>query len=142
MTEVLVSRRREGVEFGQVLLRLRPDRDPRTAAPLVEPVDSTPFPADEIPEGTFRLESPTDGIFYRRADPRSPPYVEEGSIVGRGDTMALVEVMKCFNPIVYPGEPDFPPRSRVRGILTGDGTEVRHGEPLFLLEPMSQGVGS
>ena len=30
-----------------------------------------------IPEGMFGVRSPTDGIFYRRANPQSPPYVEK-----------------------------------------------------------------
>ena len=39
------------------------------------------------------------GIFYRRPDPESDPYVEEGDEVSAGDTVGLIEVMKSFHEI-------------------------------------------
>ena len=39
------------------------------------------------------------GTFYRRPDPESDPYVEEGDEVSAGDTVGLIEVMKNFNEI-------------------------------------------
>ncbi|HVP57169.1 MAG TPA: biotin/lipoyl-containing protein, partial [bacterium] len=92
--------------------------------------------ADEgVPEGMFGVRSPTDGIFYRRANPQSPAYVEEGAVVCQGAVLALVEVMKCFNPIVYAGEPELPPRGRIVRIAAKDTTEVKHGVLLFVVEP-------
>jgi acetyl-CoA carboxylase biotin carboxyl carrier protein len=88
-----------------------------------------------IPEGMFGVKSPTDGIFYRRANPQSPVYVEEGATVSTGTVLALVEVMKCFNPIVYPGEPEFPPSARIVRIIPKDSSEVKHGSLLFVVEP-------
>jgi acetyl-CoA carboxylase biotin carboxyl carrier protein len=39
------------------------------------------------------------GTFYRRPDPESNPYVEEGDKVSAGDTVGLIEVMKSFHEV-------------------------------------------
>lgn len=46
---------------------------------------------------TVKAQMP--GTFYRRPDPESDPYVEEGDEVSAGDTIGLIEVMKNFNEI-------------------------------------------
>jgi len=50
-----------------------------------------------LPEKTIKAQMP--GIFYRRPDPESDPYVEEGDEVSAGDTVGLIEVMKSFHEI-------------------------------------------
>jgi acetyl-CoA carboxylase biotin carboxyl carrier protein len=39
------------------------------------------------------------GTFYRRPDPESDAYVEEGDQVAAGDTVGLIEVMKSFHEV-------------------------------------------
>jgi acetyl-CoA carboxylase biotin carboxyl carrier protein len=39
------------------------------------------------------------GTFYRRPDPESDPYVEEGDQISAGDTIGLIEVMKSFHEV-------------------------------------------
>jgi acetyl-CoA carboxylase biotin carboxyl carrier protein len=39
------------------------------------------------------------GTFYRRPDPDSGFYVEEGESVSAGDTLGLIEVMKSFHEV-------------------------------------------
>ncbi|MGI9049335.1 MAG: acetyl-CoA carboxylase [Rubrobacteraceae bacterium] len=39
------------------------------------------------------------GTFYRRPDPDSDYYVEEGDEVSAGDTVGLIEVMKSFHEV-------------------------------------------
>ena len=39
------------------------------------------------------------GTFYRRPDPESDPYVEEGDQVSAGETVGLIEVMKSFHDV-------------------------------------------
>ena len=46
---------------------------------------------------TIRAQMP--GTFYRRPDPESDPYVEEGEQVSAGDTVGLIEVMKSFHEV-------------------------------------------
>ncbi len=46
---------------------------------------------------TIKAQMP--GVFYRRPDPESGAYVEEGDEVSAGDTVGLIEVMKSFHEI-------------------------------------------
>ena len=43
--------------------------------------------------------TPIPGIFYRRPDPDSEPFKEEGDEVEAGETIGLVEIMKNFQPV-------------------------------------------
>jgi biotin carboxyl carrier protein len=135
VTRVHVTTRKQCVEFGQPLFSVSPEAlsDLTLAA---EATGAAAAAADDgVPEGMFAVKSPTDGIFYRRANPQSPEYVKEGSNVSQGTVLALVEVMKCFNPIVYPGEPELPPQGRVVKVIPADMTEVKHGAVLFVVAP-------
>jgi acetyl-CoA carboxylase biotin carboxyl carrier protein len=136
VTHVHVTTRKQRVEYGQPLFTVSPEAAIADAALGAEKREGKAAAADEgVPEGMFAVRSPTDGIFYRRANPQSPAYVEEGAVVSHGAVLALVEVMKCFNPIVYSGEPEFPPRGRVARIVARDMTEVKHGALLLVIEP-------
>jgi acetyl-CoA carboxylase biotin carboxyl carrier protein len=50
-----------------------------------------------LADKTIRAQMP--GTFYRRPDPESDPYVEEGEQVSAGDTVGLIEVMKSFHEV-------------------------------------------
>lgn len=77
-------------------------------------------------EKTVKAQMP--GTFYRRPDPESDPYVEEGDEVSAGDTMGLIEVMKNFNEIK--AEED----GRVSKFLVEDEEAVDAGQELVELE--------
>jgi acetyl-CoA carboxylase biotin carboxyl carrier protein len=135
VTQLHVSDRKQRVEYGQPLFTVSAKAEAGLTTEF-EKIEANTGKTDEgIPEGMFGVRSPTDGIFYRRANPQSPPYVEEGAVVEHGSVLALVEVMKCFNPILYPGEPEFPPRARIVRAVIKDATEVKHGSVIFVVEP-------
>jgi hypothetical protein len=46
-----------------------------------------------------------------------------------------VEAMKCFNPILYPGESESPPRARVVRARVEHSAEVKHGSVVFVVGP-------
>lgn len=46
------------------------------------------------------IKSPMVGIFYAAPDPESPPFVQKGSKVKKGDTLCLIEAMKLMNEVV------------------------------------------
>ena len=46
---------------------------------------------------TVKAQMP--GTFYRRPDPDSDVYVNEGDEVSAGDTVGLIEVMKSFHEV-------------------------------------------
>lgn len=83
--------------------------------------------------GDIAVKSPTDGIFYRKPDPASPPYVAVGDIIEPGTQLGLVEVMKCFNQIRLEGD-SLPGRCQVIEIPADDGCEVKLGQVLFVLK--------
>lgn len=39
------------------------------------------------------------GTFYRKPDPESEPFVNEGDTVSAGDVVGLIEVMKSFHEV-------------------------------------------
>ncbi len=79
------------------------------------------------------VRAPSHGTFYRRPSPDSPPYVDVGQEVKRGDTLCLVEVMKCFSPVRFE-PPQGHERGIVREVLATDGAEVKSGQVLFRIE--------
>ena len=77
-------------------------------------------------EKTVKAQMP--GTFYRRPDPESDPYVEEGDEVSAGDTIGLIEVMKNFNEIMV--EED----GKISKFLVEDEEAVDAGQDLVELE--------
>lgn len=45
------------------------------------------------------VRSPLPGTFFRKPSPDEPPFKEVGDSVSKGDTIALVEVMKSFHEV-------------------------------------------
>ncbi len=74
------------------------------------------------------VKSPMPGTFYRRPDPDSDPFVNEGDAVSPGDTVGLVEVMKSFHEIKAHEE------GTVSKILLDDEDAVGAGQDVVELE--------
>lgn len=124
------------IEVGDMVITVKEGDGVRAfrLTPIDEVVKEV-LPKKEIPEkkvikgeDIITVKAPSAGVFYRRPDPDSPPYVEIGSMVEPGDTLGLIEVMKSFGPIV----------SEVKGevvdILVEDGKPVEYGQELFLIK--------
>jgi acetyl-CoA carboxylase biotin carboxyl carrier protein len=80
----------------------------------------------ELPEGHV-LRSPMVGTFYASPNPESPPFVKVGQSVKAGDTLAIIEAMKMFNPI----EADI--SGTVTAVLASSGQPIEFDEPLFVI---------
>jgi len=142
---VVIERMLEGkhpwVEWGQPLLRLAESLDlAGTGAAHDGAVGTGAAMASssgdaDVPAGLLAVRAPTDGLFYRRPGPDSPPYVSEGDAVEPGTTLGLVEVMKCFNPIVYGKDGTSRTPGTIEKIFAADGGEVRGGQVLILVRP-------
>ena len=69
------------------------------------PAAAEPTPVDAAADGAspeagaVAVRAPMEGSFWIRPSPKSPPFVERGALVGQGDTLGLVEVMKTFSPV-------------------------------------------
>ncbi len=128
VTEILIER--DGI-------KLKIKREGFVPAPETGPAVKPDAPAQEIkekPEEVHLLAtvtSPIVGIFHRSPSPESPPFVEVGTEVKKGQVLCIVEAMKLMNEI----------ESDVDGTITkihvDNGHPVEYGEPLFLIEPSS-----
>ena len=87
----------------------------------------------EAADGLWEVRSPTHGTFYTRPAPGAAPYAGLGSVVETGQTVGLVEVMKCFSPILFGGAPFG--SGVVREVLVSDGAEVRADQLLLRIAP-------
>jgi acetyl-CoA carboxylase biotin carboxyl carrier protein len=88
--------------------------------------------APDLRNGEHALRAPTTGVFYLRPDPSSPPFAPTGSTLETGQTAGLIEVMKCFSPIVHPGGV-IPSPAIVERVSASEGEEVHPGQILFVL---------
>lgn len=105
------------------------------AEPAAEPVHAQPADAPDA-DGQVLVCSPIVGTFYRAPSPEEAPFVEVGDAVEAGQTVAIVEAMKMFNPIVAE-EPGI-----VTEILVGNGQQVQFGEPLLRLKTAAAAAAS
>ena len=80
----------------------------------------------ELPDGHV-MRSPMVGTFYASPNADSPAFVKVGQAVKAGDTLAIIEAMKMFNPI----EADI--SGTVTAILASSGQPVEFDEPLFVI---------
>lgn len=58
---------------------------------------------EELAQKTSTFLSPMDGMFYWSSSPSAPPFVKVGQEVLPQETVGIIEVMKCFYPVLYTG---------------------------------------
>ncbi|BDU49810.1 acetyl-CoA carboxylase biotin carboxyl carrier protein [Haliovirga abyssi] len=124
---------------GKVVLKRNTKSPVQTVATqqqvIQEPVavaveEATPVQTQEsIDEDKYtKVLSPMVGTFYASPAPDVDPFVKEGDIVKKGDTLAIVEAMKLMNEV----------KSEVSGkvvkILAENSKPVRQGDVLMLIE--------
>ena len=73
------------------------------------------------------VRSPMVGTFYRAPSPGAPTFVEVGTVVKVGDTLAMIEAMKMFNPI------EAEVAGTITAILVDNNQPVEYGQPLFTI---------
>lgn len=128
VVEVEEEHGRAAVGYGTSLVVL----DPRSAG-----VEPTARNGESDAEGSFEeaalvLRAPMGGRLFLRPGPDKPAFVTEGDTVKDGQTVALIEVMKTFNRVVY-GD-GLPSPARVKTILVEDGADVTGGDVLLSVE--------
>lgn len=95
------------------------------AAPVASGVSAAPV-ATAAPANA--VKSPMVGTAYLQASPGTPPFIEVGKSVAKGDTLLIIEAMKVMNPIKAPSA------GVVKQILVTDGKPVEFDEPLVVIE--------
>ena len=74
------------------------------------------------------INAPIVGVFYTAPSPDSAPYVAVGKRVRKGDTVCIIEAMKCMNEIQ--AETD----GVIAEVLAVNGELVEYDQPLFRVE--------
>jgi acetyl-CoA carboxylase biotin carboxyl carrier protein len=104
---------------------------PAAPAASLAPVPSAaPAPADEFESVELNvITAPIVGTFYRAPTPESPPFVEVGARVHKGQVLCIIEAMKLMNEI----------ESDVDGelvkIYVENGQPVQYAERMFAIKP-------
>jgi acetyl-CoA carboxylase biotin carboxyl carrier protein len=131
--DLRISLRRAGVDHPP---DTTPDAlSPRAAAPaesLPGPVPAEPDepePADAPDPTATMVAAPMTGTFYRSPAPGEAPCANVGDEVVRGQTVALIEVMKLFTELKAEAA------GTVVRIDAEDGCLVEYGQPLMWIEP-------
>ncbi len=96
---------------------------PVQAAPAASPAPS----AAAVPaaDSSKTVDAPIVGVFYAAPSPGAAAYVSAGKKVKKGDTVCIIEAMKCMNEIQ--AEED----CEIVEVLAADGELVEYGQPLF-----------
>ncbi len=81
-----------------------------------------------VPDNAVYITSPMVGTFYRSPSPDSPPFVNVGDTVRKGQPLCILEAMKIMNEL----EAEFD--CKILEILVEDGQPVEYDMPLFLVE--------
>ena len=136
LAEIEIKEGEESVRLARVTTGVavhapQPVQPAPVAMPMQSPVQAAtggaPKPAGEpLPDGEL-VRSPMVGTFYASPSPDKPPFVTVGQSVKAGDTLAIVEAMKMFNPI----ESDV--SGTVLKILIESGQPVEFDQPLFVI---------
>ncbi|KRM95130.1 hypothetical protein FC19_GL002224 [Liquorilactobacillus aquaticus DSM 21051] len=74
------------------------------------------------------VKAPLVGTLYTAPEPDKPTFVKIGDRVKKGQTIAIIEVMKMMNEIKAPAD------GIIAAILVENGTVVEYDQALFELE--------
>lgn len=115
--------------FGLVNRRIHLSKQAVLTAPVANAPTAPATPGEAKPEITgHALKSPMVGVVYLASEPGAAPFVKVGATVHAGDTVALVEAMKTFNPIKSDVD------GVVKKIMVSDGAAVEFDQPLIIIE--------
>jgi acetyl-CoA carboxylase biotin carboxyl carrier protein len=118
------------VQAPQVMMAPAAAQPTAPAMPMQSPTEAstggTAKPGPALPEGHV-LRSPMVGTFYTSSAPDKPAFVSVGQQVKAGETLAIIEAMKMFNPIEADAS------GTIVAILGENGQPVEFDQPLFVI---------
>lgn len=88
-----------------------------------------------LPGDAQVIEASIDGMFYRSASPEDPPFIQEGDLIGPGQVLGLIEVMKFFYEVKFE-RGDLGPQVKVLRITAEDGASIEAGSPILYVAPV------
>lgn len=81
-------------------------------------------------DGLIHVKSSMVGTFYLHPTPEHAPYIEEGTIIKKGQKIGVIEAMKIMKEIYSDVS------GKVVKILVENGHAVEYGHDMFLVEPV------
>ena len=114
----------------QMMMAPAPAQAAAPAMPMQSPTEAstggTAKAGNALPDGHV-LRAPMVVTFYASSSPDKPAFVSVGQAVKAGETLAIIEAMKMFNPI----EADV--SGTIVAILGENGQPVEFDQPLFVI---------
>ena len=114
----------------QMMMAPAPAQAAAPAMPMQSPTEAstggTAKAGNALPDGHV-LRAPMVGTFYASSSPDKPAFVSVGQAVKAGETLAIIEAMKMFNPI----EADV--SGTIVAILGENGQPVEFDQLLFVI---------
>ena len=92
--------------------------------------DKKPEKKEDAVEYTDTIDAVMAGTFYSAAAENSPPFVVEGTVVNKGDTVCVLEAMKLFNEI------QSPVKCKILKILVENGAKITKGQPIMAIQKL------
>ena len=114
----------------QPVMHAAPSAHLAPAMPMHSPTEAATGghakPHSDLPEGHI-VRAPMVGTFYTSPSPDKPAFVTVGQQVKQGETLAIIEAMKMFNPI----EADV--SGTVLKVMAESGQPIEFDQPLFVI---------
>ena len=118
------------IAYAPAPMQHAPQPQAAPAMPMSSPSEAatggTPKAGSELPAGHV-VRAPMVGTFYASPAPDKPAFVTVGQQVKAGETLAIIEAMKMFNPI----EADV--SGTVLKVLVESGQPIEFDQPLFVI---------
>ena len=129
---IVLDVRRNGAGSRPLETRPAPSvSSPTAPAPIATPAaPRAAASAAPLGAGRFSVTAPMLGTFYRAPAPGAPAFVDIGSVVRKGDTLCIIEVMKLINTIVASRD------GRVVEIPVENAEIVEYDQVVVVLEPV------
>ena len=106
-------------------LPLQPVETSIAVNPQTLPVEDVSIEDAGQTQSNTSINAPMPSRFYRAPGPDEPVFVEVGDVVSLGEPVAVLEVMKTYNPV------EAPFNCEILEILVEDGDAVEYNQPLF-----------
>ncbi|GGZ65304.1 acetyl-CoA carboxylase biotin carboxyl carrier protein subunit [Lysobacter xinjiangensis] len=118
------------VEFAYAPQPMQAPQQQAAPMPMASPVEAATGGSAkagvDLPDGHV-VRAPMVGTFYASPSPDKPAFVSVGQSVKAGETLAIIEAMKMFNPI----EADV--SGTVLKVLVENGQPIEFDQPLFVI---------